>query len=445
MRAGRQYGGATLTDRVGRTRCGAWRGPEKDPETGQRTQDVRLLLQSPRTRGRRPALQEEEVTLHLRRGPAPVERSKFNSGVSADVKKRTWAEITARINEISECPREIIEIIKKWSDLKCDTKRKVAAMRAGPGGASSALRISRDLSPVENIVHEILQLPPRDSSSGGFPGGWAGLGGGRLEENGDDDDDDDDVIMGMPGSVSANGRLDLPPMLPMPHLPPHPLGLPNAMPLPLPLPPHPLALKGELTMPHSVYGLSVRDSAFSLAVSGDPPVSSYEMQYEIPHAEDQALDDSDGERREGPRPSPAEEEQHLPGLRRMAPSSVRSSSSSSSAAAPAPSSSSAPAPPAPATPPQPPAGAPQGLSARDSMLQSASASVREQHATNALLETVSRSLVLLSESLQQLVETQQEFVRDSLRLQQETVHVLRDFSTGALALMRDKLNGRPPP
>lgn len=190
------------------------------------------------------------------------------------MKKRTWAEITARINEISECPREIIEIIKKWSDLKCDTKRKVAAMRAGLGGASSALRISRDLSPVENMVHEILQLPPRDDGSGGYPGGWAGLGGGRVEENGDDDDDDDDVLMGMPTGASANGRLDLPPMLAMPHLPPHPLGLPTSMALPMPLPPHALAHKGELSIPHSIYSLTSRDSAYSLAAPGRTGVYS---------------------------------------------------------------------------------------------------------------------------------------------------------------------------
>lgn len=80
---------------------------------------------------------------------------------------------------------------------------------------------------------------------------------------------------------------------------------------------------------------------------------------------------------------------------------------------------------------------------RDSILQNASLSVQEQHTTNILLETVSRSLELLSESVQQLAETQQEFVRESLQLQRETVQVLRDFTGGAIALMHDKLNGRP--
>lgn len=85
----------------------------------------------------------------------------------------------------------------------------------------------------------------------------------------------------------------------------------------------------------------------------------------------------------------------------------------------------------------------QGQNPRDGLLQNASLSLQEQHATNVLLETVSRSLELLAESVQQLAETQQEFVRESLQLQRETVQVLRDFTGGAIALVHDKLNGRP--
>ena len=84
-----------------------------------------------------------------------------------------------------------------------------------------------------------------------------------------------------------------------------------------------------------------------------------------------------------------------------------------------------------------------GPSTRDKISHTTALSVQEQHNTNVLLETVSRSLELLSESVQQLAETQQEFVQDSLQLQRETVHILRDFASGALALMHDKLNGRP--
>lgn len=80
---------------------------------------------------------------------------------------------------------------------------------------------------------------------------------------------------------------------------------------------------------------------------------------------------------------------------------------------------------------------------KEAMLHNASLSIQEQHTTNILLETVSRSLELLSESVQQLAETQQEFVRESLQIQRETVQVLRDFTGGAIALMHDKLNGKP--
>ncbi|KAF3841409.1 hypothetical protein F7725_007271 [Dissostichus mawsoni] len=127
---------------------------------------------------------------------------KFNRGVPTDVKKRTWAEITARVNEIGECQREIIEVIKKWSDLKCDTKRKVGAMRSGtvPNRGLNS-RLSRDLNQTEKIVLQILEMDEEDQSSGDF---------GPL---GDDDDvpeeeeemEEEDII-GM--QSSPNGGLD---------------------------------------------------------------------------------------------------------------------------------------------------------------------------------------------------------------------------------------------
>lgn len=86
----------------------------------------------------------------------------------------------------------------------------------------------------------------------------------------------------------------------------------------------------------------------------------------------------------------------------------------------------------------------QSESAREQLAQSASLSVQEQHVTNALLCTVSRSLELLAESVQQLAETQQEFARESLRLQRETVQVLREFASGALTLLHERVNGKPP-
>lgn len=128
---------------------------------------------------------------------------KYNQGVSSDVKKRTWATLTARINEISDCHREIIEIIKKWSDLKCDTKRKVAAMRAS---GFSAARIAQDLSPVETMVQHILQPSSADSFS-------------LMADHVPDEDDEEDSqgAFGMPQhSPSLTNGI---PFLPPPPLP----------------------------------------------------------------------------------------------------------------------------------------------------------------------------------------------------------------------------------
>lgn len=119
---------------------------------------------------------------------------------------------------------------------------------------------------------------------------------------------------------------------------------------------------------------------------------------------------------------------------------VSSSMATSSSSLPAPSSF-LPAPPSSSTSP----GSVMGQRAiRKQLAHSASLSLKEQQATTALLGAVSGSLGALAQSVQQLVESQQEFVRDSLEMQRETVSVLRDFSTNALALLRDKVNGHPP-
>ncbi|XP_054610908.1 uncharacterized protein zgc:153990 isoform X2 [Dunckerocampus dactyliophorus] len=124
---------------------------------------------------------------------------KFNRGVPTDVKKRTWAEITARVNEIGECQREVIEVIKKWSDLKCDTKRKVAAMRSGkvPNRGHNS-RLSKDLNQTEKIVHQILQMDQEDEISSDF---------GPLGDDDDmpeEEDMDDEDMVGMQGSPNGD-------------------------------------------------------------------------------------------------------------------------------------------------------------------------------------------------------------------------------------------------
>ncbi|XP_070699996.1 nuclear apoptosis-inducing factor 1 [Pempheris klunzingeri] len=302
---------------------------------------------------------------------------KFNRGVPTDMKKRTWAEITARVNEIGECQREVIEVIKKWSDLKCDTKRKVAAMRSGtvPNRGLNS-RLSRDLNQTEKIVLQILEMDEEDQSTGDF---------GPL---GDDDDvpeeeeemEEEDMI-GM--QSSPNGGLDM----------------------------------GSVPPPTS----------FTMRDSSQP---AFDVQYELPTTEETegVFGDSDDDQRDDALPStqtakPTEDHQGNNGIKKQGQPPTPSGPSTLTATLPVP-------------------GQPS-QNTRDSMLHNASLSLQEQHATNILLETVSRSLELLSESVQQLAETQQEFVRESLQLQRETVQVLRDFTGGAIALMHDKLNGRP--
>uniref|UniRef100_A0A1A7YJX6 Nuclear apoptosis inducing factor 1 n=1 Tax=Iconisemion striatum TaxID=60296 RepID=A0A1A7YJX6_9TELE len=302
---------------------------------------------------------------------------KFNRGVVTETKKRTWAEITARVNEIGECQREVMEVIKKWSDLKCDTKRKVAAMRSGTvphRGLNS--RLSRDLSQTEKIVLQILEMDDDDDQSTSDFGPL-----------GDDDDvpeeeeemDEEDMI-GMQNS--PNGGMDT-----------------TSMP------------------PPSSYNTSGQTH------SGDSSQPAFDLQYEVPPPEDTetGYGDSDEEQREDVLSSTqaaksAADHQVNNGIHKQGQPHTAA---------------------ARRTPNQPP------VNTRDSLLQNASLSLQEQHATNILLETVSRSLELLAESVQQLAETQQEFVRESLQLQRETVQVLRDFTGGAITLMHDKLNGRP--
>lgn len=299
---------------------------------------------------------------------------KFNRGVPTDAKKRVWAEITARINEIGECQREVIEVVKKWSDLKCDTKRKVAAMRAGTvphRGLNS--RLSRDLNPTEKIVLQILEMEDdNDQNRGDF--GPLGDDDDLAEEEEEIEEED---MMGM--QESPNGGLDM----------------------------------GSMPPPSSH---STRESS----------QTSYDVQYEVPGAEDgeAAFRDSDDDQRDDLPPSaqsskPSEDHQVNNGIQK--PPQTPSGASASTGTLP---------------------GLPSQNS-KDNLLHNAALSLQEQHATNILLETVSRSLELLSESVQQLAETQQEFVRESLQLQRETVQVLRDFTGGAIALMHDKLNGRP--
>uniref|UniRef100_A0A8C5E2E0 Myb/SANT-like DNA-binding domain-containing protein 4 n=1 Tax=Gouania willdenowi TaxID=441366 RepID=A0A8C5E2E0_GOUWI len=286
-----------------------------------RVSNMRSLGQiwSFRKRKARFTFSEVHILLDEVRRHRKVVVGKYNRGVATDIKKQTWATITARVNEIGECQREVMEVIKKWSDLKCDTKRKVAALRYGkPANKRLRARLSRGLSQTEKIVMQILDMEEEDQPTADF---------GPV---GDDEDVSFMLIYTEPafGESDDDQREDM---------------LPRAQ---------------------------------TVKLSEDRQVNNG-----------------------------VQKQEQL-------------------------------------WPPVKPLGS-EG-NTRDCLLQNASLSVQEQHTTNMLLETVSRSLELLSESVQQLVETQQEFVRESLQLQRETVQVLRDFTGGAIALMHDKLNGRPP-
>lgn len=308
---------------------------------------------------------------------------KFNQGVSSDVKKRTWAALTARINEISECHREVIEIVKKWSDLKCDTKRKVAAMRAS---GFSAARITDDLSPVERIVHQILQA----GSGEKFP----------LSDGIADEDEDSQGAAGIPMPVPAmaNGRLPI-----------KPLGIPS----------------------HSGRNSNGVDNelALDMSCSYDSAVPLTDLEYEQSGTEDHSLEDSEEYQSDRntllPVPPTLDTDQMKIEMQPKASSNSTAHAESTSRASACHLASQSP-------------GSLQGHLAK-----SASLSLQEQQATTVLIGTLSRSLESVAESVQRLVQTQQEYAGNTLRLQRDALHVLRDISSSALSLMQDNSKGHP--
>ncbi|CAL8364330.1 unnamed protein product [Lota lota] len=291
--------------------------------------------------------------------------------IRSDLRKRTWAKVTAAINEIGECQREVIEVVKKWSDLKCDTRRKLMAMRtSNMPNRSLGVRIAHDLTATEQIVHQILQMDNSSPEKGSLEESSP------VREEGLDDQEDTSLMEDEEWNTAGN-----PPDL-------------------------------DLRPPIATYSLNARAYRH---LQDDPSVAACNQ---FPPSR-LTLDSK--------APSPDNYRRPPPPHTMMAPLS-------SLPASPCSSSFSAVLPETPA-PPQ---------DARSTMLQSAALSLQEQHATNVLLETVSRSLELLAESVQQLAESQHSFVRQSLQLQRETVEVLRNFAGGAVALMHDKLNGKPP-
>lgn len=210
-----------------------------------------------------------------------VSSGKFNYGVPSTVKKRTWAEITARINEIGECEREVGEVIKKWSDMKCDTKRKVAAVRSGLKGCPPS-RFLREFTPTENIIRKILELDgqqggPRTSSSRNGTRTSAAMGPVEDEDGGGEEDDDMEMDMGGMGSMHSSpdvgdgdrgartGALD-----PFSRVPP-PFSafqsVPSTSAMTTPPPPPSAGLKEESAEGDSLFDSSGELSSFTEAIS----------------------------------------------------------------------------------------------------------------------------------------------------------------------------------
>lgn len=416
---------------------------------------------------------------------------KFNQGVSAETKKQTWTEITNQINGLGENHREVRQIMKKWADLKCDGKRRIAALR-GPDG--NTLRKKR-LGPVERMVHKILMMSPRgdgdsdldlgeeEDLSGLYSKGSSSnpsaysylsltdsshvqgeasfdisplsspekeLGGDPFhsssdfdqaedgEQNMDFDETDDSMFSSYPPSAPPPSSTSLDP-LPDDALmrvkPVHTYSRNNSQ---NPAPNQNSSSSSSTSKPPpgpSSSSSVPSDSAPSSAAAPPPPSQS-------PTSSNTSV------------PPPAGSSTSA-GVATSDPSSTSiPPPPASSAAAASPTSTAAASnttsPPSTSTPADPlPAGASSRRS-QDQVAQLASQSLQQQRASRMLLTSVSRSLEVLAQSIQLLVESQQEFVQESLLLQRETVDILRDFSNTALTMLRDKANGghlvthRPP-
>ncbi|TRY85067.1 hypothetical protein DNTS_031077 [Danionella cerebrum] len=297
---------------------------------------------------------------------------KFNSGIPSDVKRRKWAEITARVNEIGECDREIMEVIKKWSDLKCDTKRKLAAQRTGTVLSQRLARSTIELSPMESIVESILELDknPWEASQRSKPSHSHVI---EQEPVGEDEDEEDGGFVGV-GSLSNS----------------------------------PVTGMDMGGMPGVTSGAGSTNGEFHIDSDDDKQFFPSSSMASVSNS----LSEEDGAASRG---------------------STGLVSSSATFAAPA---KEAPIPTSSLSGLEPD-------STREQLAHNASLSVQEQHMANTLLSSVSRSLQLLAESMQQLAETQQEFAQQSLQLQRETVQVLRDFASGAVTILQEKVNGKP--
>ncbi|XP_026082332.1 uncharacterized protein LOC113058550 [Carassius auratus] len=351
--------------------------------------------------------QEVELLLSEVQNKRHILVGKFNRGISKDLKNRTWADVTARINEVSECHREIIEVIKKWADLKCDTKRRVAAMRAS---GATATQIAQQLSPIETMVHQILQMSNPNKNVSDL----------EIDDQMDDEDEDFSGLSEIPHSSShmANGR-------------------PHSFSLPVPPPFHTtIPCKSDTELPaHMMFSNS--------------PVPLSDVQTDTPGKEGRNMQFIHPRSQANQNPvgipvflsRPIAEKSQVRERPNHNTFNGPSSASIPTFIAPSTAASSSPRSAPARLPPQPAHVEPRSL--QEHLSQSASLSLQEQQATTLLIGSLSHSLESLTKSVQRLVHTQQQFSRDTLQLQRDTLHVLRDFSTNALTLLQDKVNGHP--
>uniref|UniRef100_A0A3P8WE35 Uncharacterized LOC103378361 n=1 Tax=Cynoglossus semilaevis TaxID=244447 RepID=A0A3P8WE35_CYNSE len=324
--------------------------------------------------------------------------NKFNRGVSVEAKKQTWAEITDQINALGENHREVRQIMKKWADLKCDGKRRIAALR-GPNGSTFR---KKNLGVVEKMVHKILTMSPK--------GG-----------------DDSDLEVGVEDESTASYSY----LSVMDNSHPFPEGVSGDI-SPLSSPEKDTSGEQFRSSPEFEVDMG-EDGVHTYSRNGNQNINHIQRQNntgptpEASSTADVAASTSNSDATKGA--------QSVTGSRLTDPATSDLASSSfslplskqptlSSTPSTLPSSQAATSVADPCDP------LPAGASSRrvqDHVSQMAFQSVQQQRASRMLLSSVSQSL-----------ESQQEFVQESLLLQRETVDILRDFSNTALSMLRDK-------
>ncbi|KAM9812605.1 serine/arginine repetitive matrix protein 2-like isoform X2 [Syngnathus typhle] len=370
-----------------------------------RDEDEELKAGGAKVLGNRPRFSFSEIKMLLQevRRNRYILLRKFNHGVPAEAKKQKWAEITEQINGLGQNHREVRQIMKKWADLKCDGKRRMALLRAPDGSAGRRKR--KSLDSVEKMVHRILLMSPtadvvsdaedRDEGS----------------ESKAPDAERYSYADGNSGSLSLPGGLSLDFS-------------------PLSSPDKDLSGDPYRSSDDDEPSMDCEDNAaFSVHSSLGPPRLVHTYSRHGRNAVSITSKDCDGD---SPPASP------------LPPSSAAVTSSCSPSLGPLAGDASLPATfsnarpePSPAEEEQALPSPPSGPLPPSGLAQLACHSVQQQRASRQLLASVSRSLETLAQSLQLLVESQQKFVSESLALQRETLGVLKTFSGAALAVLRD--------